>query len=43
MPDDSRRLEWQLKEDEEAKKMFVGEPCGLAADPKWKVERKNFK
>jgi dienelactone hydrolase len=35
-------LKWHLKGDEEAKKMFVGEPCGLAADPKWTVERKNL-
>jgi hypothetical protein len=36
------RLKWQLKGDQDARKMFVGEPCGLAADPKWTVERKNL-
>ena len=36
-------LKWQLKGDEQARQMFVGEPCGLSADPKWKVERKNIR
>jgi dienelactone hydrolase len=35
-------LKWRLKGDEQAGKMFLGEPCGLAADPKWTVERKNL-
>jgi dienelactone hydrolase len=28
-------LEWQLRGDEEAKRMFVGEDCGLCRDPAW--------
>jgi len=28
-------LEWQLRGDEQAKKMFVGEDCGLCRDPAW--------
>lgn len=35
--------EWQLKGDEEAGKMFTGEPSGLAASPHWTVEKKNMK
>lgn len=35
-------LQWQLKGDEEAAKMFVGEPCGLANVEGWKVEKKNI-
>ncbi len=33
---------WQLKGDEEAGKMFTGEPCGLSQDPNWKAEKKNI-
>ncbi|RQV94869.1 MAG: alpha/beta hydrolase [Calditrichaeota bacterium] len=33
---------WQLKEDMEAAKMFIGEPCGVAQMPGWKVEKKNI-
>jgi uncharacterized protein YciI len=33
---------WQLKGDEEAGKMFTGEPCGLSQAPNWKVEKKNI-
>jgi len=33
---------WQLKDDKEAGKMFTGNPCGLAKDPAWKVEKKNI-
>jgi dienelactone hydrolase len=33
-------LEWQLKGDEEAGKMFLGANCGLCQDPKWHVEKK---
>lgn len=33
---------WQLKGDNEAGKMFTGEPAGLAANPNWKVEKKNM-
>ncbi|HYV39855.1 MAG TPA: hypothetical protein VE988_29465 [Gemmataceae bacterium] len=36
-------LQWQLKGDQKAAKMFTGDNPGLAADPKWKVERKNIK
>lgn len=34
---------WQLKGDDEAGKMFTGEPCGLSQDPNWKVDRKNIR
>lgn len=34
-------VKWQLKGDESAKKMFVGEKCGLCTDPTWTIERKN--
>ena len=33
---------WQLKGDNEAGKMFTGDPCGLSGDPNWKVEKKNI-
>jgi hypothetical protein len=33
---------WQLKGDNEAGKMFTGDPCGLAQNPNWKVEKKNI-
>lgn len=33
---------WQLKGDKEAGKMFTGNPCGLASDANWKVEKKNM-
>lgn len=32
-------LDWQLKGDAEASKMFVGENCGLAKRPGWTIER----
>lgn len=35
-------LEWQLRGDQEAGKLFTGEECGLCADDRWKLERKNF-
>lgn len=35
-------LQWQLKDDQEAAKMFVGEPCGLAKLEGWKTEKKNI-
>lgn len=35
-------LQWQLKGDKEAAKMFVGEPCGLAKQDGWRVEKKNI-
>ena len=33
---------WQLKGDQEAGKMFTGEPAGLAQHPEWKVVKKNM-
>jgi dienelactone hydrolase len=36
-------LLWQLKHDQQAARMFVGEKCGLCQRPEWKVERKNMK
>ncbi len=35
-------LKWQLKGDKEAGKMFTGNPCGLAQDKNWTVEKKNI-
>lgn len=35
-------LQWQLRADKEAAKMFVGDPCGLARTDGWKVEKKNI-
>jgi hypothetical protein len=35
-------LDWQLKGDLQAKKLFVGSDCGLCKDPKWKVQSKNL-
>src|SRR5688500_8025530 len=32
----------QLEADNEAAKMFVGKPCGLAKAERWKVEKKNI-
>jgi len=34
--------QWQLKGDKEAGKMFTGNPCGLASDPNWSVQKKNM-
>ncbi len=36
-------LKWQLKGDQEAAKMFLGDPPGLSADTKWTVKAKNLK
>ncbi|MBN1116561.1 MAG: alpha/beta hydrolase [Bacteroidales bacterium] len=33
---------WQLKGDEEAGKMFTGDPCGLSDSTVWTVEKKNL-
>jgi hypothetical protein len=33
---------WQLKGDEEAGKLFTGDPCGLAESELWTVDKKNF-
>ena len=35
-------LQWQLKSDREAEKMFVGNPAGVANMPGWTVEKKNI-
>jgi hypothetical protein len=35
-------LKWQLKDDQEAAKIFVGDPGGLANVQGWKVEKKNI-
>jgi hypothetical protein len=35
-------LQWQLKGDKQAAKMFQGDPCGVAQMPGWKVEKKNI-
>jgi len=36
-------LQWQLKGDWEAGKMFPGANSGLCRDPKWHVEKKGMK
>ena len=33
---------WQLKGDEEAGKMFTGDPCGLSLSAEWVVDKKNI-
>ncbi|HYE31514.1 MAG TPA: alpha/beta hydrolase [Methylomirabilota bacterium] len=35
-------LQWQLRDDKEAAKMFTGEPAGLAHREGWKVEKKKI-
>jgi hypothetical protein len=35
-------FKWQLKGDAEAGKLFTGEPCELAKNEKWTVEKKNI-
>ena len=35
-------LNWQLRGDAEAGKMFAGADCELCKDPKWKIERKGI-
>ncbi len=35
-------LDWQLKGDENAKKMFVGEDCGLLKREGWTIEKNNL-
>ena len=35
-------LQWRLRDDIEAGRMFVGDPCGLAKVEGWKVEKKNI-
>ena len=36
-------LKWQLKGDETAAKMFVGDSCGLCQDADWTLEKKNIR
>ncbi|WP_243455815.1 hypothetical protein [Sphingosinicella sp. BN140058] len=35
-------LDWQLRGDAAAGRMFTGDPCGLCKDPAWKVDRKGM-
>jgi dienelactone hydrolase len=35
-------LDWQLRDDAEAGRMFIGEDCGLCRDPQWRLESKNL-
>jgi dienelactone hydrolase len=35
-------LDWRLKGDAEAGRMFLGPSCGLCTDPKWVVRKKNI-
>jgi len=35
-------LNWQLKHDARAAKMFVGRDCGLCVNPHWVVRTKNM-
>ena len=35
-------LKWHLRGDAAAKKMFVGDSCGLCTDSTWKIERKKL-
>lgn len=35
-------FDWQLKDEESAAEMFIGEPCGLCEDSNWTVKRKNW-
>ena len=35
-------FQWQLKNDNKAANMFMGEPCGVAKMPGWTVEKKNL-
>lgn len=36
-------LDWQLKADADAGKIFNGAPCGLCSEVDWSVKRKNWK
>ena len=36
-------FQWQLTDDKDAGKLFIGNPSGLSKNPKWKVGSKNFK
>jgi hypothetical protein len=35
-------LDWQLKGDAQAAKLFLGPDCGLCKNSDWKVESKNL-
>jgi dienelactone hydrolase len=35
-------LEWQLKGDQSAARMFTGADCGLCRDPRWTIEKKKI-
>jgi hypothetical protein len=35
-------LDWQLRGDATAARLFVGEDCGLCRDAKWTYQRRNF-
>jgi hypothetical protein len=35
-------LQWQLKGDDEAAKMFKGDPCGLALRDGWTVDKNSL-
>jgi hypothetical protein len=35
-------LDWQLRGDAQAARMFVGEDCGLCRDQQWRLETKNL-
>jgi len=35
-------LEWQLRGDEKAGAMFLGDNCGVCSDSRWTIERKNW-
>lgn len=35
-------LNWQLRGDAKGRVRFMGADCGLCADPKWTLEKKNF-
>ena len=36
-------LDWQLRGEDNAGRMFVGPDCGLCRDPQWVVKQKNLK
>ncbi|AHE55196.1 hypothetical protein NX02_17610 [Sphingomonas sanxanigenens DSM 19645 = NX02] len=35
-------LDWQLRGDRQAAKLFAGADCGLCKNPKWRIEKKGF-
>jgi hypothetical protein len=35
-------LDWQLRNDPQAAKLFIGKNCGLCTDPAWSVEKKKI-